>query len=120
MKTLLAILLIGIYTAFAQTPEGKEILRKIDQNMTSENRIFTSKMIIHGQRIDRTVESKTWTSGEKNPIPNISSPSAIREQKCSNSTISCGYIHLQPTGSFKFQDICSVNRLWDRTFPTRT
>ena len=65
MRLLLTILLIGISTTFAQTPEGKEILRKIDQNMSSENRIFTSKMIIHGQRNSRTVESKTWTSGEK-------------------------------------------------------
>lgn len=64
MKFILAILLIGVTTAFAQTPEGKEILRKIDQNLSSENRIFTSKMIIHGQRNSRTVESKTWTSGE--------------------------------------------------------
>jgi outer membrane lipoprotein-sorting protein len=65
MKFILAILLIGVANAFAQTPEGKDILRKIDQNMSSENRIFTSKMIIHGQRNSRTVESKTWTSGEK-------------------------------------------------------
>ncbi len=49
----------------AQKPEGKEILRRIDQNMTSENRIFTSRMIIHGTRNSRTVESKTYSSGEK-------------------------------------------------------
>jgi outer membrane lipoprotein-sorting protein len=65
MKFIIVILLIGVTTAIAQTPEGKDILRKIDQNMSSENRIFTSKMIIHGQRNSRTVESKTWTSGEK-------------------------------------------------------
>jgi outer membrane lipoprotein-sorting protein len=65
MRLLVTILLIGFSAAFAQTPDGKEILRKIDQNMSSENRIFTSKMIIHGQRNSRTVESKTWTSGEK-------------------------------------------------------
>lgn len=64
MKTLLALLLLGFTRIFAQ-PDAKEILRRIDQNMTSENRVFTSKMIIHGRRSDRTVESKTWTSGEK-------------------------------------------------------
>lgn len=65
MKPVLFILFMGISTAFAQYPEGKDILKKIDQNLSSENRVFTSKMIIHGRRTSRTVESKTWTSGEK-------------------------------------------------------
>jgi outer membrane lipoprotein-sorting protein len=54
-----------VIPVYAQKPDGKEILRRIDQNMSSENRIFTAKMIIHGQRSNRTVESKTWISGEK-------------------------------------------------------
>jgi outer membrane lipoprotein-sorting protein len=65
MKAIISLLLLGCLSVNAQTPDGKEILRRIDQNMSSENRIFTSKMIIHGQRNSRTVESKTWTSGEK-------------------------------------------------------
>jgi outer membrane lipoprotein-sorting protein len=64
MTALLLILWMGVNPIFAQTPDGNEILRRIDQNMSSENRIFTSKMIIHGQRNSRTVESRTWTSGE--------------------------------------------------------
>jgi outer membrane lipoprotein-sorting protein len=65
MKAIISLLLVGFISVNAQKPDGKEILRRIDQNMSSENRIFTSKMIIHGQRNSRTVESKTWTSGEK-------------------------------------------------------
>ena len=65
MRTLLAIILMGFSAVHAQQPDGKEILRRIDQNMTSENRVFTSKMIIHGRRSVRTVESKTWTAGDK-------------------------------------------------------
>jgi outer membrane lipoprotein-sorting protein len=65
MRTLISLLLLGFISVNAQKPDGKEILKRIDQNMSSENRIFTSKMIIHGQRNSRTVESKTWTSGEK-------------------------------------------------------
>jgi outer membrane lipoprotein-sorting protein len=65
MKVIMTLLLLGFITVNAQKPDGKEILRRIDQNMSSENRIFTSKMIIHGQRNSRTVESKTWTAGEK-------------------------------------------------------
>lgn len=65
MKLISAILLIGLLTPVNQRPDGKEVLRRIDKNMSSENRIFTSKMIIHGRRNVRTVESKTWTAGEK-------------------------------------------------------
>ena len=48
MKTILALLLPGFTSIFAQ-PDAKEILRRIDQNMISENRVFISKMIIHGR-----------------------------------------------------------------------
>jgi outer membrane lipoprotein-sorting protein len=65
MKLISAILLMGLLAPVNQRPDGKEVLRRIDKNMSSENRIFTSKMIIHGRRNDRTVESKTWTAGEK-------------------------------------------------------
>ena len=65
MRVVISLLLLGFFTVNAQTPDGKEILRRIDRNMSSENRIFTSKMVIHGQRNSRTVESKTWTAGEK-------------------------------------------------------
>ncbi len=65
MKFILAFLFLGTTSAFAQNPDGKEILRRIDLNMASENRVFTSKMIIHGKRNTRTIESKSWTSGEK-------------------------------------------------------
>lgn len=66
MKHYLIILLsAAAQLVMGQTPDAKEILRKIDQNMSSDNRVFTSKMIIHGKRTSRTVQSKTWTSGEK-------------------------------------------------------
>ncbi len=65
MKFILAILFLVTTSAFAQNPDGKEILRRIDLNMASENRVFTSKMIIHGKRNTRTIESKSWTAGEK-------------------------------------------------------
>ena len=50
----------------AQEPDGKDIMRRIDQNLSSENRSFKSKMIIHSIRGSRTLESRTWTRGEEN------------------------------------------------------
>ena len=62
ITTLLFVLEISLLSG--QTPTGEEILKKIDSNLSSENRLFESKMIIHGRRNTRTVRSKTWTTGE--------------------------------------------------------
>jgi outer membrane lipoprotein-sorting protein len=64
-KILLAIFVSGFLGSYAQYPDGNAIIRSIDGNLSSENRIFSSKMVIHGRRNVRTVESKTWTQGEK-------------------------------------------------------
>jgi hypothetical protein len=63
---------------FAQVPDGKDIMQRIDQNLSSDNRIFTSKMIIHGIRSSRSMESRTWTQGEENSFTEYLFP--VREQ----------------------------------------
>jgi len=50
-------------TLLAQ-PSGKEILDKIDANMSSDSRYVKSKMVIHGPRSSRTVESESWSQGK--------------------------------------------------------
>ena len=51
-------------TAQAEFPDGSAVLQKVDQNMTAETRVVSSKMIIHGRRNTRTVASKTWAQGD--------------------------------------------------------
>jgi len=67
MNRLITILLLScsLMTVSAQYPDGKQLLERIDRNMSSENRIFTSSMIIYGRRTTHTVKMKTWTAGEK-------------------------------------------------------
>ena len=65
MKVLLIPVAIYLATTFSQLPDGREILRRIDGNMSSEDRVFTSRMIIHGRRSDRILEARSWVSGEK-------------------------------------------------------
>ena len=60
MKRIFFLLLLSPAILLAQTPSGDEILKKVDRNMVTENKIFTSRMIIHGRRESRTVESKSW------------------------------------------------------------
>src|SRR5664279_571800 len=58
----------------AQNPSAKEIIEKVDKNMSAESRIFTSKMVIHNKRNTRTVESKSWSEGEKKSYSEYLSP----------------------------------------------
>lgn len=66
------------FTLAGQYPDGKEILLRIDRNMTSENRIYSSSMIIHGRRTTITFKLKTWTAGEKKSFTEYLFP--VREQ----------------------------------------
>jgi outer membrane lipoprotein-sorting protein len=48
---------------FAQAPDGDAILRRVDENIGSDNKVMTSQMIIHGRRGSRSVRSKSWIQG---------------------------------------------------------
>ena len=63
MKIILLILLSSI--SFAQKGEMsvKDIIREIDENMNAKSRVLTSKMIVHGRRSSRTIESRNWVVG---------------------------------------------------------
>jgi len=59
---IIPILLLFPNILWAQ-PSGKEILDRIDANMSADTRYVKSKMIIHGPRSSRTVESESWAEG---------------------------------------------------------
>jgi outer membrane lipoprotein-sorting protein len=82
MKIVIVILLLVMsIPGFSQTPGGKDILDKIDQNMSSDSRVFTSKMVIHGRRGSRTVESKTWAVGEIKSFTQYLAPAREKDTK---------------------------------------
>jgi outer membrane lipoprotein-sorting protein len=76
-KTLFLILTAIIITSFID-PDAKEILDKVDKNMSSKNRVFESEMIIHGRRSSRTITSKSYSAGTKQSFTEYLSPA--REQ----------------------------------------
>jgi outer membrane lipoprotein-sorting protein len=71
-------LVLPIATLWGQTPSGDVILRKVDQNMFSESRIIVSRMVIHGERGSRTLESKSWQRGTREAFTEYLAPA--REQ----------------------------------------
>lgn len=79
MKKAILIFTISISVLFAQAqPTAGEILKKVDQNMSSENRIFESSMTIHGKRASRTLTAKSYSVGEKKSFTEYLTPA--REQ----------------------------------------
>ncbi len=73
--SLILILAIVVWAqAGAQTPSGDWILQKVDENIGSDNKISHSRMIIHGRRASRTVESRSWIQGDEKSFTEYLAP----------------------------------------------
>ncbi len=57
-----------------QAPSGDWILQKVDENIGSDNKISHSRMIIHGRRASRTVESRSWIQGDEKSFTEYLAP----------------------------------------------
>ena len=60
---------------------AEEIIKKIDNNMSSENRIVESSMTIHGKRNSRTLTSVSYTVGDKQSFTEYLSPAREKGTK---------------------------------------
>lgn len=65
----------------AQGASGDEILRKVDQNMFSENKVIVSRMVIHGERGSRTVEAKSWQRSTRETFSEFLAPARDKGTK---------------------------------------
>jgi outer membrane lipoprotein-sorting protein len=72
--------LVPLFSGF-QTPSGDEILKRVDENMFSETKIVESRMVIHGRRDTRTVESKSWQRGTNESYTEFLAPARERGTK---------------------------------------
>ena len=62
MKHIILIILFSF--AFGQNEMTvDEIIQAMDDNLNAKSRILTSKMVVHGRRASRTIESKNWVVG---------------------------------------------------------
>lgn len=61
--------------------DAKEILRKVDKNMSSENRVMTSDMVIHGKRKSRTISSKSYAIGDTKSFTEYLAPAREKGTK---------------------------------------
>ena len=82
MRTLLilgSLFLSGV--GFAQEKTAQQILDQIDKNMSSENRIYASQMIVHAARGSRTMEMKSWTAGDNQSYSEYLAPAREKGTK---------------------------------------
>lgn len=78
MKTISIIILAAISLTCYGQPDAEQVLQRVENNLSSDNRIFESSMIIHGTRASRTITSRTYAAGEKKAFTEYLSPA--REQ----------------------------------------
>ena len=41
----------------------QDIIKAMDKNLNAKSRVMTSKMVVHGRRASRTIESRSWVVG---------------------------------------------------------
>lgn len=80
-KIIIAIFAFILFTSMANFPDAGEIIKKVDQNMTSKTQIIESKMIIWGKRNNREVVSKGYAEGNTKSFTEYLSPQRERGTK---------------------------------------
>lgn len=78
MKKLMILIPALCLLISAEAQDANEILSRVEKNLSSDNRIFESSMIIHGTRTSRTINSRTYAEGDKQAFTEYLSPA--REQ----------------------------------------
>jgi hypothetical protein len=76
-----ATLLLAALVWAADLPDGNALLARIDANVTSENKVITSEMIIHGRRGTRSVRTMSWVSGTDRAFTEYLAPERDRGTK---------------------------------------
>ena len=62
-KIIISFLSFTFLFAQADDMSVQDIIEAMDNNLNAKSRILTSKMIVHGRRSSRTIESKNWVVG---------------------------------------------------------
>ena len=72
-KAILILISLGFLSGYA-IPDAKDILDRVDKNLSSKNRVFESSMVIHGRRTTRIITSVSYTVGTEKSYTEYLSP----------------------------------------------
>ena len=74
MKTVFTFILSAIALMSFSASDANEILKKVDKNLSSENRMVESSITIQGKRGARTITSKSYSVGDQKSFTEYLSP----------------------------------------------
>ncbi len=74
MKKITLFALYALLVSGFVSPDADFIMEKVEDNMSSENRIFESTMTIQGRRSSRTITSRTYSVGTEKSFTEYLSP----------------------------------------------
>ncbi|RLD67411.1 MAG: outer membrane lipoprotein-sorting protein [Bacteroidetes bacterium] len=77
----LAIIIIAAFAFSFSTENAEDIIKKVDQNMSAENRVVESSMTIHGKRNSRTMTSISYSVGDKQSFTEYLTPAREKGTK---------------------------------------
>ena len=63
IKILISFLSFTFIFAQADDISVQDIIKAMDNNLNAKSRVMTSKMVVHGRRASRTIESRSWVVG---------------------------------------------------------
>ena len=64
-KAYFGVILLTLVLCFGQSDDitAEQLVKAMDYNLNAKTRILTSKMVVHGRRSSRTIESRNWVVG---------------------------------------------------------
>jgi len=63
IRILVALLFFTFLFGQSDDVSVQDIIQAMDENLNAKSRVMTSKMIVHGRRSSRTIESRNWVVG---------------------------------------------------------
>ena len=79
--TLFTLALISLSALTQAQPNAEDILQKVDNNLSSDNRIMETAITIHGRRASRTLTAKTYAVGTQQSFTEYLSPARDKGTK---------------------------------------
>ena len=74
IKILISFLFFTFLSGQADDISVQDIIKAMDDNLNAKSRVLTSKMIVHGRRSSRNIESRNWVMGTDQAFTEYLSP----------------------------------------------
>ena len=74
IKKMIYVLFFSFVSSQVENISIDDIIVKMDKNLNAKSRVLRSKMVVHGRRSSRIIESKNWVIGTDKSFTEYLSP----------------------------------------------